>query len=51
MAIRINRAIELLSVGQAIYYDGPHSGHPWSLPARNATASSKRWTRRWGRWI
>ena len=27
MAIRINRAIELLSVGQAIYYDGPHSGH------------------------
>src|SRR3954452_8673087 len=27
MANRINRAIELLSHGQAIYYDGPHSGH------------------------
>ena len=27
MAHRINRAIELLSQGQAIYYDGPHSGH------------------------
>ena len=24
---RINRAIELLQAGQAIYYDGPHSGH------------------------
>jgi 4-hydroxy-2-oxoheptanedioate aldolase len=27
MVKRINRAIELLSQGQAIYYDGPHSGH------------------------
>src|ERR1700683_5531119 len=27
MADRINRAIELLSQGQAIYYDVPHSGH------------------------
>ena len=27
MADRINRAIELLQAGQAIYYDGPHSGH------------------------
>jgi 2-keto-3-deoxy-L-rhamnonate aldolase RhmA len=27
MATRINRAIELLTAGQAIYYDGPHSGH------------------------
>jgi 4-hydroxy-2-oxoheptanedioate aldolase len=27
MACRINRAIELLEQGQAIYYDGPHSGH------------------------
>jgi 2-keto-3-deoxy-L-rhamnonate aldolase RhmA len=27
MATRINRAIELLSAGKAIYYDGPHSGH------------------------
>ena len=27
MADRINRAIELLAQGQAIYYDGPHSGH------------------------
>ena len=27
MAHRINRAIELLEQGQAIYYDGPHSGH------------------------
>ncbi|MBN8875124.1 MAG: hypothetical protein J0H67_19985 [Rhodospirillales bacterium] len=27
MAERINRAIELLAQDQAIYYDGPHSGH------------------------
>lgn len=27
MADRINRAIELLADGQAIYYDGPHTGH------------------------
>ena len=27
MANRINRAIELLAQGQAIYYDGPHTGH------------------------
>src|SRR3954466_16215572 len=27
MATRINRAVELLAQGQAIYYDGPHSGH------------------------
>ena len=27
MAHRINRAIELLEQGQAIYYDGQHSGH------------------------
>lgn len=27
MATRINRAIELLGQDQAIYYDGPHSGH------------------------
>src|SRR6195952_5410078 len=27
MARRINRAIELLEQGQAIYYDGAHSGH------------------------
>jgi 4-hydroxy-2-oxoheptanedioate aldolase len=27
MAARVNRAIELLSQDQAIYYDGPHSGH------------------------
>jgi 2-keto-3-deoxy-L-rhamnonate aldolase RhmA len=27
MASRINRAVELLQQGQAIYYDGPHSGH------------------------
>ena len=27
MAHRINRTIELLAQGQAIYYDGPHSGH------------------------
>jgi len=24
---RINRAIELLEAGQALYYDGPHTGH------------------------
>jgi len=27
MAARINRCIELLEQDQAIYYDGPHSGH------------------------
>jgi 4-hydroxy-2-oxoheptanedioate aldolase len=27
MSNRINRAIALLEQGQAIYYDGPHSGH------------------------
>lgn len=27
MAKRINRAIELLETGHAIYYDGPHTGH------------------------
>lgn len=27
MADRINRAVELLERDQAIYYDGPHSGH------------------------
>jgi 4-hydroxy-2-oxoheptanedioate aldolase len=27
MVTRINRALELLQQGQAIYYDGPHSGH------------------------
>jgi 2-keto-3-deoxy-L-rhamnonate aldolase RhmA len=27
MPARINRAIELLNQNQAIYYDGPHSGH------------------------
>ena len=27
MANRINRAIELLEADQAIYYDGPHTGH------------------------
>ena len=27
MVTRINRAVELLRQGQAIYYDGPHSGH------------------------
>src|SRR5215510_7041334 len=27
MGSRINRCIELLEQDQAIYYDGPHSGH------------------------
>ncbi len=27
MAKRINRAVELLQVDQALYYDGPHTGH------------------------
>ena len=27
MAMRINRCVELLAQDQAIYYDGPHSGH------------------------
>jgi 4-hydroxy-2-oxoheptanedioate aldolase len=31
MASRINRAIELLEQDQAIYYDGPHSGHVLTL--------------------
>ena len=27
MGKRINRCVELLGQDQAIYYDGPHSGH------------------------
>src|SRR6478752_6783072 len=27
MTTRINRCVELLGLDQAIYYDGPHSGH------------------------
>ena len=27
MGKRINRCVELLQQDQAIYYDGPHSGH------------------------
>ena len=27
MPKRLNRAIELLEAGQALYYDGPHTGH------------------------
>ena len=34
MAERINRCIELLAQDQAIYYEGPHSGHVLTPRAR-----------------
>lgn len=40
MADRINRAAELLSQGQAIYYDGPHSGHVLTFEQGRADAET-----------
>ncbi len=40
MATRINRAIELLEQGQAIYYDGPHSGHVLTFAQGQADAAT-----------
>ncbi len=40
MVSRINRAIELLDQGQAIYYDGPHSGHVLTYAQGKADALS-----------
>jgi 2-keto-3-deoxy-L-rhamnonate aldolase RhmA len=41
MASRINRAIELLSEDQAIYYVGPHTGH--MLTVAQGVEDSKTW--------
>jgi 4-hydroxy-2-oxoheptanedioate aldolase len=41
MANRINRAIELLADDQAIYYDGPHTGHV--LTYDQGRADAKTW--------
>jgi len=40
MPARINRAIELLAQGQAIYYDGPHSGHVLTYAQGKADAQT-----------
>ena len=40
MASRINRAIELLQQDQAIYYDGPHSGHVLTYAQGQADAAT-----------
>jgi len=40
MTRRINRAIELLSQDQAIYYDGPHSGHVLTYEQGKTDAST-----------
>jgi 4-hydroxy-2-oxoheptanedioate aldolase len=41
MGRRLNRAIELLEAGQAIYYDGPHTGHV--LTYDQGRADAKTW--------
>ena len=41
MTGRINRAIELLEQDQAIYYDGPHSGHV--LTCEQGRADARTW--------
>ncbi|TXL76768.1 hypothetical protein FHP25_11295 [Vineibacter terrae] len=41
MPSRINRAIELLAQDQAIYYDGPHSGHV--LTHAQGAADARTW--------
>jgi 4-hydroxy-2-oxoheptanedioate aldolase len=41
MGSRLNRAIELLEAGQAIYYDGPHTGHV--LTYDQGRADAKTW--------
>ncbi len=40
MASRINRAIELLQADQAIYYDGPHTGHVLTYEQGRADSST-----------
>jgi 4-hydroxy-2-oxoheptanedioate aldolase len=40
MANRINRAIELLEADQAIYYDGPHTGHVLTYEQGRADAGT-----------
>ncbi len=40
MTHRINRAIQLLAEGQAIYYDGPHSGHVLTFAQGRADAAT-----------
>ena len=40
MASRINRAIELLESDQAIYYDGPHTGHVLTYEQGRADAGT-----------
>ena len=40
MASRINRAIQLLEQGQAIYYDGAHSGHALTYQQGRSDAGS-----------
>ena len=40
-AKRINRAIELLEADQALYYDGPHTGHV--LTYEQGKKDSKTW--------
>jgi 4-hydroxy-2-oxoheptanedioate aldolase len=40
MANRINRAIELLGQDQAIYYDGPHTGHVLTYAQGRADAET-----------
>jgi len=40
MATRINRTIELLEQDQAIYYDGPHSGHVLTYEQGRADAGT-----------
>jgi 4-hydroxy-2-oxoheptanedioate aldolase len=41
MGRRINRAIELLEADQALYYDGPHTGHV--LTYDQGRADSRTW--------
>ena len=41
MGSRLNRAIELLEADQAIYYDGPHTGHV--LTYDQGRADAKTW--------
>lgn len=40
MTTRVNRAIALLTEGQAIYYDGPHSGHVLTFEQGRADAAT-----------
>jgi len=63
MAKRINRAIELLEADQALYYDGPHTGHVLTyeqghLPASGdatelaeAYLAALKWADRAGWWV